>query len=164
MGMYASFYRIKPELLRELKANPEEFWDIYDTSDDIQDLELDIDKSWHGIYFLLTGETGEDEIPDNIGKAVLGGTEIGEDISDYGPARYFEPQEVARLYDELKQIPASQLAERFNIEALNANDIYPMGNRWSAEDKDYLIEYYDFLVNYYKTAAENNEAMLMVIA
>ncbi|ALC92656.1 hypothetical protein AM500_04375 [Bacillus sp. FJAT-18017] len=146
-----------------MKANPDDIYDIFDNSDDIQELELDIDTSWHGIYFLLTGDTAKDQVPDNIGKAVLGGTEIGDDFSDYGPARYFEPNEVAQLYSELKQIPASQLAERYDIQTLNANNIYPMGKRWSPDDKEFLIEYYDFLVNYYKTAAENNQAMLLVI-
>ncbi|WP_231505680.1 YfbM family protein [Bacillus sp. EB01] len=162
--MIASFYRIQPELLNEIKANPDDIYDIFDNSDDIQELELDIDTSWHGIYFLLTGDTPKDQVPDNIGKAILGGTEIGDDFSGNGPARYFEPNEVAQLYSELKQIPASQLAERYDIQTLNENNIYPMGKRWSADDKEFLIENYDFLVNYYKTAAENNQAMLLVIS
>lgn len=163
MGMIASFFRVSPKGLEVLKANPDEAADLIFEMEEVEELELDIDKSWHGIYFLLSGMADLDEPTEgHIGRAVLGGHELGEDYG-YGPLRYFEPDEVAEIYNELKSISADELAGRFNPETLSEHGIYPMNKKWTEEDKDYLVDNYDFLLRYYETAAKNNEGMLLLI-
>jgi len=163
MGMIASFFRISAEMLKVLKANPDEAGDLVYEMDEIEEMELDIDKSWHGIYFLLSGGADLDAPADgNLGRAILGGHELGEDLG-YGPLRYFEPNEVQEIYQELKELTPGELAERFDLNELNHYEIYPMNKRWSEEDKEYLIENYDFLLRYYETAASKNEAMLLLV-
>ena len=56
---------------------------------------LSLDKAWHGVHYLLTGAVEPDGTL--LGQAVLGGTEVGEDFTGYGPARLFEPDVVAAL-------------------------------------------------------------------
>ncbi|WP_316569386.1 YfbM family protein [Neobacillus sp. YIM B06451] len=163
MGMIASFFRVSPKALQVLKANPDEAADLIFEMEEIEELELDIDKSWHGIYFLLSGVADLDEPADgHIGRAVLGGHELGEDYG-YGPLRYFEPDEVADIYNELKEISPDEFASRFDPKKLSDHGIYPMHKKWSEDDKAYLVENYDFLLRYYETAANNNEGMLMLI-
>src|SRR3954470_8881166 len=62
-----------------------------DTETDPSDA-LDIDKTWHVIHFLLTGEAWGGEPP--LVDAVLGGTELPETDAGYGPFRYLTPAEV----------------------------------------------------------------------
>ncbi|NUR82053.1 MAG: DUF1877 family protein [Terrabacter sp.] len=51
---------------------------------------LDLDKSWHGIHFLLTGTDWSAGDAGAAGGAILGGRPVGED-DGYGPARLLEP-------------------------------------------------------------------------
>lgn len=57
------------------------YGDIDDEDAQMPEPDLDIDKAWHGIHYLLTGSAWE--IGEGAGAAVLGGDTIGED----GPAR-----------------------------------------------------------------------------
>ncbi|WP_053367936.1 YfbM family protein [Bacillus sp. FJAT-27245] len=158
MGMIASFFRVTPKALQVLKANPDEAVDLIFEMEEIEELELDIDKSWHGIYYLLSGVADLDEPADgHIGRAVLGGNELAEDL------RYFEPDEVAAIYNDLKSISPEEFASRYDAEKLSEKGIYPMYKKWTEDDKEYLVDNYDFLLRYYETAAKNNEGMLLLI-
>lgn len=163
MGMIATFFRVSNSLLDLIKAKPGDIEELVLDSDEVQDTALDIDKSWHGIYFLLTGEPDlEEPITSFIGESILGGTEIGEDFG-YGPLRYHEPTEVQNLYRELQKISMNELYSRFDIKKFNENKIYPMNGKWSLQDKEYLVENYEFLLEFYKKATEEQEAILIVI-
>ncbi|MER7284053.1 DUF1877 family protein [Dactylosporangium sp. NPDC000244] len=61
------------------------YGDLDDDDAEMPDPELDLDKSWHGIHFLLTGTAWE--VGDGAGAAVLGGGEIGEAHPRPGRAR-----------------------------------------------------------------------------
>ncbi|MBE4907566.1 YfbM family protein [Bacillus luteolus] len=163
MGMIATFFRVPNTLLTLIKAEPNNIEELVLDSDDVQDTALDIDKSWHGIYFLLTGEPDiEKPIVSFVGEAILGGTAVGEDFG-YGPMRYHEPITVQNLYRELQKITLNNLSDRYDIKKFNENKIYPMNGKWSLEDRDYLVENFEFLLGFYKKAAEEQEAILVVI-
>ncbi|QOR68132.1 YfbM family protein [Cytobacillus suaedae] len=163
MGMIATFFRVPNTLLNLIKAEPDHIEELVLDSDEVQETALDIDKSWHGIYFLLSGEPDlEKPITSLVGEAILGGTEVGEDFG-YGPMRYHEPTDVQNLYHELQKVSLTDLSNRFDIKKFSENNIYPMYRKWSLEDKDYLLENYEFLVAFYKKAAEEKEAILVVI-
>jgi hypothetical protein len=57
--------------------------------------ELDVDKAWHGIHFLLTGAAWGDNRPECF--IVASGREIGDDDVGYGPARGFTSSEVKQI-------------------------------------------------------------------
>src|ERR1700724_3006719 len=44
---------------------------------------ISIDKSWHGVHYLLCGAA--EPTTTLISKAIMGGTEVGDDFSGYGP-------------------------------------------------------------------------------
>lgn len=119
--------------------------------------ELEIEKSWHGIHFLLTGTAWEVMPP--LGNVLLGGTEIGEDVG-YGPARYLTPQQVAEVSAELEKITEENLRQRFKFEELERAQIYAIT---SAGDIEYLLGHFSRVVAHYRDAARNGNAMLLYL-
>jgi len=123
---------------------------------------LDIDKSWHGIHFLLTGEQYGGEPPASL--PILGGVEFGPQIY-YGPARYLTPEQVQEASAHLAATPIETLKERYKPQALESADIYPTG-MWESEGDqafDYLAHWYVLLGSFYARAATRDQAMLLAI-
>jgi hypothetical protein len=122
---------------------------------------LDVDKAWHGIHYLLTGEPWGVEPP--LSAAVLGGTEFGENFG-YGPTRYLRPDEVKIVSAALNGVSAGELAERYSPEKLESADIYPgVWRREGEEVLEHLLRYYDELVHFYRDAAHRGDAVLQYI-
>jgi len=163
MGMSASFYRVSNSMLQTIMSNLDDIDEIIYESQEIQDTELDIDKSWHGIYFLLTGDASFETTNQTLaGQAILGGEEIGEDLG-YGPLRFLSASKVIEIHHELSSITISELSSRFHLEKINKVEIYPSDRNWTEEDRDYLVEHYAQLVKFYQVAASNEEAVLLLI-
>ena len=74
--------------------------------------QVDLDKSWHGLHFLLTGSAWDGAPPLNF--LVAGGTEVGDIDVGYGPARAFRAAEVAQIDQALGVLSADELKRRFN--------------------------------------------------
>jgi hypothetical protein len=112
---------------------------------------LELDKAWHGVHFALSGtvEPGGSL----LSQAVLGGTEIGDDFSGYGPARCFTAAQVQEL--------AAALAEaepHFDADRMNELQIYPFG--WSDEARDWILDELANLRAFYAEAAANGRAIV----
>lgn len=119
--------------------------------------ELNLDKSWHGIHFLLTGRI--DEAPPPLGNAILGGTEIGEDLG-YGPARYLTPDQVREVGQALAGITSDDFARRFDPQKIRQAGVYALENDATA---DYCVQYFEKMVAYYRDAAYQGNAMLLYL-
>lgn len=74
--------------------------------------EIDLDKAWHGIHFLLTGSAWEGAEP--LCYLVTGGHQLGDEDIGYGPARALLPHEVAAFDAALSQVTVDDLRQRFN--------------------------------------------------
>src|SRR5262249_32529795 len=72
---------------------------------------LSLDKEWHGLHFILCGEQGPGE--SLLSQVVMGGEEIGEDFSGYGPARCFSPARIAEMAAALAGRTEQEAASRF---------------------------------------------------
>jgi Domain of unknown function (DUF1877) len=166
MGMIGNYRRITIDRLAKLQNELDSIADFLLSHNDPEfssEKYLDIDKSWHGIHFLLTGDRVEGKPP--LENAILGGSPLGDPEHpqlDYG-VRFLIPNEVQEVAKALSQMAESELRSRFNPELLSAANIYP--NVWErgAEELDYLMFYYVRLVKFFQAAAENNEAMLIYI-
>ena len=67
---------------------------------EVGDTEVDLDKAWHGIHYLLTGSVASNKTL--ASKVIMGGENIGPDRG-YGPAQLLKAAEVkaiAKLLDE----------------------------------------------------------------
>ena len=159
MGMSVQLAAITPEQLGRLVASPDVLGFLYPDEGERQVAdELDIEKSWHGLHYLLTGEVWGGAPP--LADAVLGGRPLGDGLS-YGPAMALTPDEVKAVAGALEKVTHDQLRERYGDgSALMAADIYPQLWDRSNEIGGYLLPYFDDLVAFYRRAADNGHAVL----
>lgn len=138
--------KLRARFLRELSA-----------ADKPEENGLDLEKSWHVLHYLLTGEP--EDAPPPLGNAILGGKEIGPDLG-YGPARFLTPAEVREVSIALSQIASEDLARRFDLQAMIAAHIYPVRDE---SELTLAQDYFPLLARYYSDAATGGNAMLLYV-
>lgn len=161
MGMVACFAAVSPDTLEQLRSNPEDM-DEYlhpNDGDDEPPNSIEIDKAWHGIHYLLTGQ--EDGGAEPWAWAVLGGEELGPEVG-YGPARFLTPAQVAAVAEGLAGLSIDTLRQRFMPQDMEAKGIYPevIWVRDGAGALDYLLSFYPDLVAFYRDAAARGDGVL----
>jgi Domain of unknown function (DUF1877) len=126
--------------------------------------EVDVDKAWHGLHFLFTGDAWSGESP--LGFIVAGGTEVGNEDVGYGPARAFTSADVREISAALERITRDELARRFDPARMMELGIYPeIWDRDPADDDtlEYLLEYFDLLKEFVSRGAKSGRGMLVYI-
>ncbi len=126
--------------------------------------DLDVDKAWHGIHFLLTGSAWEGEPP--LSFIVRGGREVGDVDVGYGPARVFTSAEVKTIAAALLPLTRDVLERRFDPAAMTRLDIYPaIWDRPREEDDtlEYLLESYESLAEFIAGAAREGEGLIVYV-
>jgi hypothetical protein len=120
---------------------------------------ISLDKAWHGLHYLLCGAA--EPAPGPLGQAVIGGTEIGDDLG-YGPARYFTAAQAAEIARAL-QAPGleANLRARFNPAAMESLGLYPGG--WAVNGDAWLIDAFRSLRDFYAAAGAAGQAVVAVI-
>ncbi|PSK67919.1 hypothetical protein B0E53_00190 [Micromonospora sp. MH33] len=165
MGMVLIGRRVSAEELAALRADPTAvdallYGDLNDDEAEMPEPELDLDKAWHGIHYLLTGTDWQ--IGEGAGAAILGGAEIGQD-GGYGPPRLLDQDTVRAVATALDALDVEVLRARFDPDAMSAAEIYP--DIWTngTDELDYLMSHYTELRRFYHAAAANDQAVLLVI-
>ena len=124
--------------------------------------ELDIDKSWHGLHFLLTGSAWEGSFPLNF--IVAGGQEVGDDLG-YGPARGLTSTEVAQVDAALEPLTSDELGQRFDAQRMTELQIYPDGWTHDPEgERGYLLDFYADLRAFVHRTAGQGHALLVYLS
>ncbi|MFM6849879.1 MAG: YfbM family protein [Terrabacter sp.] len=123
---------------------------------------LDLDKSWHGVHFLLTGTDWAAGDAGAAGGAILGGRPVGED-NGYGPARLLEPEDVGSVAAALGRVSDDDLRARFDPVEMQRLDIYPQV--WDEADvlDEYLMPNVARLRDFYTQAAARGEGVLISV-
>lgn len=167
MGMYATIRKLPETDLLRLIEQPQLVADYVRQSQPSAPfssfLDLDLDKFWHAIHFLLTGVAEGGPAPLNFLSS--NGNEIGDDVG-YGPASKLHAAEVANLAAALEDLPVDVLMDRFDPAALDAAEIYPhIWNGMTEDDgtREYLAEAYDMMRTFILEAASKHEALLVSI-
>lgn len=160
MSMIGNLLRVtKSELEEYLKDSSLLEDKIYDDETESENL-VDIDKSWDGIIFLLTGQslaTAEH----NLVRVLFSGQLINEEQDlGYGPAHYLTPEQVAELNNEISTIIIADLKEKFNPEKMNKLEVYPA--IWDEGDDafDYVADGFLTVQNVFADATKNGEAII----
>ena len=158
MSMIGNFLQLSSEELAVLIADPSSVVSFIYPEDEEREDNIDIDKAWHGIHYLLARDAWGGTLP--LANVVLGGTEIGDDVG-YGPAKYLTADEVKAAADALMEITPDVLRSIYVASALSNNEIYP--EIWDDPADDavgYLASWYETLRDYYIEAAAKGSAML----
>jgi hypothetical protein len=117
VGCLGRLLGMKPPKPEPLAPLPED-WPAAEEGD-----EMDVEKAWHGLHYLLTGSDWEGEEP--LCFLVTGGQEIGDIDVGYGPARALTSGQVRNWAEALAGISEEQLRERFDPVRMSELDIYP---------------------------------------
>jgi hypothetical protein len=161
MGMVGCFTSVSEETLARLRADEdliEEF--LYpDDGESEPENYIDLDKAWHGLHYLLTGEADGGKLP--LSLAVIGGEEFGPEVG-YGPARFLSAIQVAQVAKALESITVESLSAKFDPQDMERKQIYPdvIWGRDGAEALDYLLENYEQLEVFYRDAAARGDAVI----
>jgi hypothetical protein len=166
MGMIGNLLRVTPKDLQLiLKDSSLLEAKIYSEDGEALNNLLDLDKSWEGIFYLITGH-GIAEVED--AKPPLSWTLFSGQIVDegqdlgYGPAHYIDMDQVKQLNKELDKITTDQLKLKYNGKEMMEAGIYP--EVWDeSESLDYIMDYFQQLKEFYKAADKDNMAVITFI-
>ncbi|UII27172.1 YfbM family protein [Fulvivirga maritima] len=166
MGMIGNVIRVSQEELNEFLNNPVTLEKkIYSDQSFEADWFLDLDKSWDGINYILTGDIigGLENEPDILQRAFFSFQVISEEQDlGYGPAQYLNPTQVKETYSELEIMTNDILKSKVNGSEMNELGIYP--EIWTEpESEEFLIDSFNEFKEFYKKAAENNQAIVTYV-
>jgi hypothetical protein len=158
-GLFARLFGGRPQ--DNAPSTPPAALELTDGEGDLGDL----DKSWHGIHYLLTGSPDECGTP--LQFLVAGGTDVGDDDVGYGAARVFTSAEARVIASALSAISDDELRSRFAPEAMMRAAIYP--EIWDRDPKDddtlgYLMEYVAVLRQAMTTVTSRGHGLLVVLS
>jgi Domain of unknown function (DUF1877) len=125
---------------------------------------LDLQKSWHILHYVFTGDIGPVGSP---GDGLMAGEDLGDDITGYGPPRLLSPEDTKLFADFLKSLNLETLQSRANFETMSAAHVYalPMGPGAEADFevgiRGEIASYFPALRDYVSKAAGNGNGLLM---
>lgn len=161
MGMVCVLREANEAQINELLASPENIREFLEEEID----EIDLDKSWHGLHFLFTGNAWEGEEP--LCYLLKGGEEIGEEEVGYDVPRALRPAQVAAWSEALASITADELRRRFDPAAMTKAEIYPaIWDRPQEVDDTlgYLLDNYEFLRSFLTQAKAANKGAIIYLS
>lgn len=157
MSMNCEVYRVPAATIERLVGESSGLIEIMSDLDGPEDA-VSLEKSWHGLHFVLTGSAADGEPPLNF--LVAGGDPLNGD----GAERLISAANVQTIAAELQKISAQEFAARFDLAALDAADVYP--RIWDEPLEDLLDEYFDYfqeLKSLVERAADSNAALLVTM-
>jgi hypothetical protein len=123
---------------------------------------FDVDKMWHGLYFLLTGTAYEGVAPVSV---LFEAPMVGEEDVGYGPARAMSAAQTRALSDYLERLDKVSVLSRLDGPRMKALDIYP--DIWDENPARLQIglgRAYDALLAYCRRCAAHELGMLVWIS
>lgn len=125
---------------------------------------LDLDKDWHALHYLLTGDTSMEPShnPDDpLHNIVMGGHPTAIAAS-YGPARCLTQADLSDIVAALADITIEMLRDRFSADDFNAHRIYPnpQPDGWTLEEAESVFNRYPKLKAFFIAALEANEVAI----
>lgn len=126
---------------------------------------LDLDKSWDGIVFLLTGESSLSDSENELARIFFSGNIIdGDQDLGYGPAHFHTSEEVSKIYNLISVILSETLKANYDAQKMEELEVYPSVWGESDEEVDYLIGYFNQLKAFYEEASNQNMAIISIMS
>lgn len=160
MGMYFALCHVAQSRIDALHADPESTFDFLESGEGNQ---IDLDKAWHGIHFLLADSAWEGKLP--AATLMLGGRPIGDVDVGYGPARSLSPDEVRAFHDHVAAISADAFDARFDAQKMLDAKIYP--EIWDRDlngepdGRPYVNGYFQILKDFLARAVQQGDGVIL---
>lgn len=158
MGMTWDGWALTEVEAEAVRAAPESIWKRLDAGRPAS--AVDLDKAWHGIHWLLTGDPWTTEGP--LSAVIFGGQDLDEDFG-YGPPRLLDPAGVDAVVAALADVGPTELRARFDPAAMSAAEVYP--DIWDDPDSldGYLVPNFVALKEFYGTAGTGGHWVLQLL-
>ena len=167
MGIIANYQYLSDRNLKEMKLfyneAVDDIDDVKDRNDDIE-IQLDMDKMWDALHFVLTG-VGKDEAIENnhLSEAVFGVNSI-KNSQEY--IAYTQKSKVKDIVPALEDFDIEKALENLSMSRLKKANIYP--NIWDYEEdadkiREELRTYFQRLRDFYKKILEVNGNVVIII-
>jgi Domain of unknown function (DUF1877) len=121
---------------------------------------ISLEKAWHGLHYLLTGDVWEGHGP--LAFLLTGGEQLGDD--EESPIRRFTADETRQIHLALTVISDEILWSRFDATQMEEHEIYP--GIWDEDEEDIREEYLDYFHELKKvvaSAAQTNQGLLVTL-
>lgn len=155
MGMIGNFVSVDEDMLTQVIRGKE---DIYPGRED-----MDVDKAWHAIHYLLCGDPWEEgEPPMSYVVPMLEGQRLEDSDIE---ACYLTPEQTAQASAYLQTLSDQMLKEMYDFQSMVEDEVYPV---FADDDPDELYEYiYDNLMvlkDFYEQAAKKSNAVIFYVS
>ena len=166
MGMIGNYLRVTKDELENYLADSSLLEDrVYDDENHNDKNLIDVDKSWEGLFFLVTGKslaTAEEALAPLLW-ILTPQQEIDPDQDmGYGPATYTTIEQTKEVNNALNKITVDELRKKYNGKLMMEMGIYP--EVWDDnESLEYLIENFNTLKDFYDKASALNQAVIIFI-
>ena len=167
MGIIANYQYLSDRNLKEMKLfyneAVEDIDDVKDSNDGIE-IQLDMDKMWDALHFVLTGVGKDDAMENNhLSEAVFGVNSI-KNSQEY--IAYTQKSKVKDIVLALEDFDIDKALENLSMSRLKETNIYP--NIWDyEEDADKIREElrtdFQSLRDFYKKILEVNGNVVIII-
>jgi hypothetical protein len=159
MGMYCEVSVASSGDLGRLSEEPDILGGLLQRGTATAD-RISLEKAWHGLHFLLTGEVWEGHGP--LAFLLAGGEQIGDD--DESPLRWFAPEETNQIHEALSSISDDKLWSRFDAAEMERQEIYPgIWDEPEADLKEEYLTYFHELKLVVAAAAKSGQGLLVTI-
>lgn len=161
MSMIGNLLRVSKTELDNYLADSSKLEErIYREDGESDNALVDLDKSWDGILFLLTGQSLANATHPLV-RTLFSGQLIDEEQDlGYGPAHYLTPEEVAELNQQISGIQVSDLKQKYDPAKMTELEVYP--TIWDEGDDafTYVADGFKTLQETYAEATKNGEAII----
>jgi hypothetical protein len=163
MSMIGRYIRIDEPTFKLLKKDKLDFFEYIENLKN--DAVIDIDKSWHALHFVFTGNiwsTGKEPIEEPIQKIVFNRNELSETTDfGYGPATYLTLKEVTEINKQAANITKENLRQKFDKEQMKINEVYLADIDESENDFfEYVWENFDNLRAFLVKAEQSEQFVI----
>ncbi len=164
--MIGNYLRVTKDELEEYLADSSKLEErIYNAESYTDKNLIDVDKSWEGLFFLLTGKSlaTAKEASAPLVWTLTPPNEIDPDQDiGYGPATYTTSEQTKEISSALNKISTDDLRGRYNGQLMMEMGIYP--EVWNDIDSlEYLMEEFNSMKDFYNKATAENQAVIFFI-
>lgn len=163
MGMSGNYFRTDESTVEDIRRGAAALSDII--CDKAQkDNIVDIDKAWHALHFTLTGNAYGGDDDNILSRLVLSGNMLMEGDEEFSPM-LISASDVKAMVPALAALTREDFRERFDVEQMLENDIYPVTEDDDEEDFfDYVWDAVEELREFFEEAAKEDQAVIFYMA